>query len=76
MVLNPWATMIRDLMIGGASVEDTLTLWASLLREAKQRIRPLFTQERVAISAGAVSRWTVGQRTAQDGLDAGGNGRR
>src|SRR5437868_15427735 len=44
--------MIRDLMIGGASVEDTLTLWASLLREAKRRIRPLFTQERVAISAG------------------------
>src|ERR1700746_1413461 len=52
MVLNLWATMIRDLMIGGASVEDTLTLWASLLREAKQRIRPLFTQDRVAISAG------------------------
>src|SRR5437588_8324119 len=44
--------MIRDLMIGGASVEDTLTLWASLLREAKRRIRPLFTQGRVAISAG------------------------
>ena len=38
-------------MIGGASVEDALTLWASLLREAKQRIGPLFTQERVAISA-------------------------
>jgi hypothetical protein len=31
--------MIRDLMIGGASVEDTLTLWASSLRDAKQRIR-------------------------------------
>ena len=45
--------MIRDLMIGGASVEDTLTLWASSLRDAKQRIRPLFTQERVAASAGA-----------------------
>src|SRR6476620_593739 len=44
--------MIRDLMIGGASVEDMLTLWASSLREAKQRMRPLFTQERVAISAG------------------------
>jgi SRSO17 transposase len=44
--------MIRDLMIGGASVEDTLTLWASSLRDAKQRIRPLFTQERVAASAG------------------------
>src|SRR5215469_5288562 len=44
--------MIRDLMIGGASVEDTLTLWASSLRDAKQHIRPLFTQERVAASAG------------------------
>src|SRR6185436_10586974 len=44
--------MIRDLMIGGASVEDTLTLWASSLRDVKQRIRPLFTQERVAASAG------------------------
>src|SRR3982074_1304325 len=44
--------MIRDLMIGGASVEDTLTLWASSLREAKQRIRPLFTQARCAASAG------------------------
>jgi hypothetical protein len=44
--------MIRDLMTGGASVEDTLTLWASSLRDAKQRIGPLFRQERVAASAG------------------------
>ncbi len=44
-------TMIRDLVIGGASVEDTLTLRASSLRDARQRIRPLFTQERVAASA-------------------------
>src|SRR6201981_567079 len=44
--------MIRDLMIGGASIEDTLTLWASSLREVKQRIRRLFTQERVAASVG------------------------
>src|SRR6516225_5938126 len=44
--------MIRDLMSGGASVEDTLTLWASSLRDVKRRIRPLFTQERVARSAG------------------------
>src|SRR6201984_1851143 len=43
--------MIRDLMIGGASVEDTLTLWASSWRNIKQRIRPLFTQERGAASA-------------------------
>ncbi len=39
-------------MIGGASIEDTLSLWAASLREAKQRIRPLFTQDRVASSAG------------------------
>src|SRR5947209_8416428 len=44
--------MIRDLMIGGASVEDTLTLWASSLRDVKQCIRRLFTQERVAAAAG------------------------
>ncbi|MGY3622296.1 SRSO17 transposase [Bradyrhizobium sp. USDA 10063] len=44
--------MILDQMNGGASVEDMLSLWAASLREAKQRIRPLFTQERVAASAG------------------------
>ena len=44
--------MIQNLMTGGASIEDTLTLWASSLREAKRRIRPLFTQDRVATSAG------------------------
>jgi SRSO17 transposase len=36
----------------GASIETTLELWASSLREVKARIRPLFTQERVAVSAG------------------------
>jgi hypothetical protein len=35
-----------------ASVEETLALWAVSLREIKQRIRPLFTQERVATNAG------------------------
>ncbi len=39
-------------MSGGASVEDTLALWASALRDGKRRIRPLFTQDRVATSAG------------------------
>ncbi len=29
-------------------MEATLELWASSLREIKGRIRPLFTQERVA----------------------------
>ena len=34
------------------SVEATLELWASSLREVKGRIRPLFQQERMAGSAG------------------------
>jgi SRSO17 transposase len=35
-----------------ASIETTLELWASSLREVKGRIRSLFTQDRVAASAG------------------------
>ena len=35
-----------------ASIETTLELWASALRDVKARMRPLFTQERVAASAG------------------------
>jgi hypothetical protein len=38
--------------MSGASIEATLELWASELRVAKARIRPLFRQERVAASAG------------------------
>ena len=38
--------------MSGASIETTLELWASSLRDVKARIRPLFTQERVAASAG------------------------
>jgi SRSO17 transposase len=38
--------------VSGASIETTLELWASSLRDVKARIRPLFTQERVAASAG------------------------
>jgi SRSO17 transposase len=38
--------------MAGASVETTLELWASSLRDVKARIRPLFRQERVAGSAG------------------------
>jgi SRSO17 transposase len=35
----------------GASIETTLELWASSLRDLKGRMRGLFTQERVATSA-------------------------
>jgi SRSO17 transposase len=36
----------------GASIETTLELWASSLREVKKRIGPLFAQERAALNAG------------------------
>ena len=38
--------------MSGASIETTLELWASSLREVKARMRPLFLQERMACSAG------------------------
>ena len=38
--------------MAGASIETTLELWASSLREVKQRIRPLFRQERASLNAG------------------------
>ena len=37
--------------MAGASIEATLELWASSLRDVKGRIRPLFAQERTAVSA-------------------------
>ena len=37
--------------MAGASIETTLEAWALSLRDVKARIRPLFTQERVASSA-------------------------
>src|SRR3954451_19737496 len=40
--------------MAGVAIEDALELWASSPREVKRRIRPLFTQERVAVSAGRV----------------------
>src|ERR1700677_3662192 len=45
--------MIRRSWMMGASIEATLELWASSLRDVKGRMRPLFTQERVAASAGS-----------------------
>jgi SRSO17 transposase len=38
--------------VAGVAIEDALELWAGSLREVKRRIRPLFSQERVAVSAG------------------------
>ena len=38
--------------MSGATIELTLEVWASSLRDVKGRMRPLFTQDRVAASAG------------------------
>jgi len=38
----------------GASIETTLELWVSSLRDVKARMRGLFTQERVAASANQI----------------------
>src|SRR3954464_7930477 len=39
--------------MSAASLETTLDLWASSLRQVKERMRPLFRQDRVAASANA-----------------------
>src|SRR5919199_3927809 len=39
--------------LSGVSIETALELWASSLRDVKARMRPLFTQERVAASASS-----------------------
>jgi len=39
--------------LSGVSIETTLELWASSLRDVKARMRTLFTQERVAASASS-----------------------
>src|ERR1700761_4480039 len=44
--------MIRRSWMMCASIETTLELWSSSLREVKKRISPLFAQERAALNAG------------------------
>ncbi len=51
----------------GVSIEGTLELWAADLREAKGRLRPLFTQERVAASAGAFLDGLLGEERHKTG---------
>jgi len=53
--------------MAGASIERTLELWASSLRDVKARIRPLFTQERVASSAGAFLDGLLGDERRKTG---------
>ncbi|NGO56212.1 IS701 family transposase [Allomesorhizobium camelthorni] len=59
--------MIRRSWMTGASIEATLELWASSLRDVKARMRPLFRQERVAISAGQFLDGLLGEERRKTG---------
>lgn len=53
--------------MASASVEATLGLWAQSLRDVKARMRPLFTQERVAASAGLLLDGLLGDERRKTG---------
>jgi SRSO17 transposase len=51
----------------GASIEATLELWASSLRDVKARMRSLFRQKRVAVSAGLFLDGLLGEERRKTG---------
>lgn len=53
--------------MGGLAIEDMLELWASSLRDVKERLRPLFKQDRVAQSAGAFLDGLLGDERRKTG---------
>src|SRR3954469_14065792 len=53
--------------MSGASIEETLELWAASLREVKARMRPLFTQDRVVASAGLFLDGLLGEERRKTG---------
>jgi SRSO17 transposase len=59
--------MIRRSWTRAASIEETLALLAASLREIKKRIRPLFTQERVATNAGLFLEGLLGDEQRKTG---------
>ena len=62
--------------MAGASIETTLELWASSLRDMKGRMRPLVRSGAGGGIGGTVSGRAFGERAAQDRLDARGSGGR
>lgn len=50
-----------------ASIEEAVELWASSLRDVKGRMRPLFTQDRVAASAGQFLDGLLGEERRKTG---------
>jgi SRSO17 transposase len=59
--------MMREVVVTGASIEATLELWASSLREVKARMRPLFSQARVAASANSFLDGLLGDERRKTG---------
>src|SRR5262247_2630971 len=59
--------MIRRSWMTGASIETTLALWASSLRDVKRRISPLFAQERTATNAGLFLDGLLGEERRKTG---------
>src|SRR6266700_4153720 len=59
--------MIRRSWMTGASIETTLALWASSLREVKKRMRPLFEQDRTALNAGLFVDGLLGEERRKTG---------
>ena len=53
--------------MSGVSIEETLELWAASLRAVKARMRPLFTQDRVAASAGLFLDGLLGEEQRKTG---------
>ena len=53
--------------MAGASIEATLELWASGLRDVKARLRPLFRQTRMASSAGLFLDGLLGEERRKTG---------
>lgn len=51
----------------GLAIGATLYLWASSLRDVKTRMRPLFRQARVAISAGQFLDGLLGEERRKTG---------
>jgi len=59
-VLGGWMSRV-------SSIETTLELWSSGLRDVKTRMRPLFTQERVAASANFFLEGLLGDERRKTG---------
>lgn len=68
----------KEVVVTGASIEATLELWTSSLRELKARVRPIFSQKPVAASANSFldrllsdERYQTGWTRAKAAGDAG-----